>query len=210
MVNTNAKGLRLGAILLAAGPSSRLGQPKQLVEVDGECLVRRSARVLLDAGVSDVLVVTGFAHEAVAGEVADLPVRVVMNAEWSLGMGGSIVAGARSAPRGLDGMLVMACDQWRMKSEDVSGLIGCWTSDPSRIVVAQWAEGAAFVSGPPVIFPRNLLRELKFIEKSRGARQLIDRFIDIVEYQTIENAAFDLDRPEDLQRLTQAQGADSR
>jgi CTP:molybdopterin cytidylyltransferase MocA len=196
-------GLKVGSVLLAAGPSSRLGQPKQLVKVNGESLVRRSARILLEAGIDPVLVITGFAQEDIQNEIEDLPVQVVSNPEWALGMGGSIACGARNAPRGLDGLLVMACDQWRMESNDIEALVSRWYSDISRILLANWKEGEAYVSGPPVIFPRNLIRELKFIEKSRGARQVIDRFIDLVEFQTIENAAFDLDRPEDLERLVQ-------
>jgi len=195
--------LKVGSVLLAAGPSSRLGQPKQLVKVNGESLVRRSARILLEAGIDPVLVITGFAQEDIQNEIEDLPVQVVSNPEWALGMGGSIACGARNAPRGLDGLLVMACDQWRMESNDIEALVSRWYSDISRILLANWKEGEAYVSGPPVIFPRNLIRELKFIEKSRGARQVIDRFIDLVEFQTIENAAFDLDRPEDLERLVQ-------
>lgn len=196
-------GLKVGAVLLAAGPSSRLGQPKQLVKVNGETLVRRSARILLEAGIEHVLVVTGFAQQDIQNEISDLPVQVVRNPEWALGMGGSIACGAKNAPRGLDGLLVMACDQWRMESADIETLVSSWAGDISRIMLANWKEGGAYVSGPPVIFPRNIIRELKFIEKSRGARQIIDRFIELVEFQTIENAAFDLDRPEDLERLAQ-------
>jgi molybdenum cofactor cytidylyltransferase len=202
-MSESPNALRVGCVLLAAGPSSRLGQPKQLVKVAGETLVRRSARIILEAGIEPVLVVTGFAHEDIQNEVKDLSVEVVRNPEWALGMGGSIACGAKNSPRGLDGLLVMACDQWRMESSDIETLVSRWRSDISRIILANWKEGKADVSGPPVIFPRNLIRELKFIEKSRGARQVIDRFIDLVEFQTIENAAFDLDRPEDLERLAQ-------
>jgi CTP:molybdopterin cytidylyltransferase MocA len=67
--------------------------------------------------------------------------------------------------------------------------------------VANWKEGKALVSGPPVIFPRKLIPELKSMQVNRGARQLIDRHMALVEFVDIQNAAFDLDRPEDLARL---------
>ena len=67
--------------------------------------------------------------------------------------------------------------------------------------MACWHEGEAFVSGPPVISPGNLKQELKFAQENRGARQLVDRYMDIVEFVTMENAARDLDRPEDLEQL---------
>jgi CTP:molybdopterin cytidylyltransferase MocA len=116
-------------------------------------------------------------------------------------MGASINAGARALPLGPDGVLVTVCDQWRLESADLAHLANRWLSDISRICVACWNEGEAFVSGPPVIFPRKLIPELKGMQPSRGARQLIDRYMDLVDYVEMQNAAFDLDRPEDLARL---------
>lgn len=188
----------LAAVLLAAGPSTRLGQPKQLVKVDGEALVRRMARLLLEAGSDEVTVVTGCRSDEIRAEIKDLPVGVAHNPVWEQGMGGSITCGVRHASEGADGYLVMVCDQWRLQADDVSRLIDTWKSDISRIVVASWKEGKAFVSGPPIIFPSHLLSELKFMTRSRGARQVIDRNMDAVEFVETQNAAWDLDRPQDL------------
>lgn len=192
---------KLGAVLLAAGPSTRLGQPKQLVRVGGEALARRAARLLTEAGVDEVLVVTGCQGERVEEELQGLPVQVVRNRDWSLGMGSSINSGARAMPPEVGGVLVMACDQWRLEAADLEALIAAWSSDISRIYLACWDEGKAFVSGPPVIFPGKLIPELKSMLENRGARQLVDRYMDIVEFVKLPNAAFDLDRPEDLEKL---------
>ncbi|MEE4217889.1 MAG: nucleotidyltransferase family protein [Xanthomonadales bacterium] len=192
--------LNLAAILVAAGPSSRLGQPKQLVKFKGETLARRSATMLVDLALNPV-VVTGCEAESVVAEMDSLPVNTVLNPEWEKGMGGSISHGARYVPAYPDGILVAVCDQWLLEKADLERLIESWASDVSRIHVASWKEGAAFVSGPPVIFPRKLHGELKGLEKSRGARQVIDRHIDIVEFVELESAAWDLDRPEDLKKL---------
>jgi molybdenum cofactor cytidylyltransferase len=192
----------LGAILLAAGPSSRLGQPKQLVRVDGECLVRRAASMLVDLDLGAVVVVTGCGWEEIHPELNDLPVTVARNPDWSRGMGGSISCGARQLPRGLDGALVTVCDQWRLQTDDMRSLVACWLTDISRICLACWDEGKAFVSGPPVIFPRRVMPELKFLQANRGARQVVDLHMDIVEFVKMPNAAYDLDRPEDLAEIT--------
>jgi molybdenum cofactor cytidylyltransferase len=189
------------AVLLAGGPSSRLGRAKQLVQWEGESLVRRSARLLLTLRPATLTVVTGSRSEAVEAELEGLPVELVHNRDWAQGMGASINCGVRSLPAGMDGVLVSVCDQWRVESKDLAGLIGCWISDISRICVATWKEGEAFVSGPPVVFPRKLIPELKSMQVNRGARQLIDRYMDIVEFVEMQNAALDLDRPEDLERL---------
>lgn len=199
--NTAASAPDLAAVLLAGGPSTRLGRPKQLVQVGGESLVRRTARLLLGLEPASVTVVTGCEAARVTSELEGLAVRVVYNRDWAQGMGASINAGARSLREGADGVLVTVCDQWRVEQDDLNRLAACWSSDISRICVANWKEGDAFVSGPPVIFPRKLIPELKSMQPERGARQLVDRYMDLVEYVEIQNAAFDLDRPEDLAKL---------
>ncbi|MCW8871740.1 MAG: nucleotidyltransferase family protein [Xanthomonadales bacterium] len=191
----------LGVVLLAAGPSTRLGQPKQLVEVGGECLVSHAARLALSLDPTFVTVVTGCEADRIEAELEQLPVGVVYNRNWSSGMGASINCGVRSIHKGVEGVLVMVCDQWRLEESDLERLFSAWSSDISRIVVASWKEETAFVSGPPVIFPRKLIPELKSMQENRGARQLIDRYMDLVDYVEMENAAHDLDRPEDLERL---------
>lgn len=193
--------LELHAILLAAGPSSRLGQPKQLVEFEGESLVRRSARMLTELVSGPVVAVTGSESERVAAELDGLPVNPVLNPEWKLGMGGSIACGARHLPRYPPGILVTVCDQWWLSTADLKKLIDAWGAKPSCIHVACWKEHNAHVSGPPVIFPGRLRGDLKGLEKGRGARQVIDRFMDIVEFVELQSAAHDLDRPEDLEKL---------
>jgi molybdenum cofactor cytidylyltransferase len=195
----------LGVVLLAAGPSTRLGRPKQLVQVGSECLVSRAARLALSLEPAFVTVVTGFEADRIEAELEQLPVATVYNRNWANGMGASINCGVRSMHRGVDGVLIMVCDQWRLEESDMERLFNAWSIDISRILVASWKEGSAYVSGPPVIFPRKLIPELKSMQENRGARQLIDRYMDIVEYVEMENAADDLDRPEDLERLHQGQ-----
>ena len=192
---------RLAALLLAAGPSTRLGYPKQLVRVEGEALVRRTARLLLDLEPEVLLVISGHESEKVGSELGGLKLEMVYNHDWKQGMGGSIVAGARALPEGLDGILVMVCDQWRLKAGEMQSMVEAWCSNPERIRVANWKEGAAFVSGPPVIFPGHLLRDLRAMDKHRGARQLIDSNMDIVDFAEVPSAAWDLDRPEDLKLI---------
>ncbi|HEY0757641.1 MAG TPA: nucleotidyltransferase family protein [Acidisarcina sp.] len=87
-------------LVLAAGGSRRLGQPKQLLELDGEALLRRTVRIAVEAGCGRVVVVLGAGAEALRLQVAGLPAEVVVNAEWEQGMGGSIRAGLEAL--GLD------------------------------------------------------------------------------------------------------------
>jgi len=189
----------LAGVLLAAGESVRLGQPKQLVMLDGESLVRRAAQLLLSVGVEPVAV-TGHCSREVNRELEDLPLTTVLNPDWKQGMGGSIACGVQNISGNVDGVLLVLCDQWRVEKEDLSKIISIWTSDISRICVASWRDKNGPVSGPPAIFPCKYIHELKFLNKDKGAKAIIDRH-QHVRYMEMENAAYDLDRPEDLEQL---------
>ena len=197
---------RFSAILLAAGPSSRLGRSKQLATYEGEALVRRAARLIIGLNPERLLVVCGHEADQVEAELAGLELETVRNANWSQGMGASIVCGARAMPEGTGGILVMVCDQWRLDEAEVAQLVRRWQADPSRIYVANWKESGALVSGPPVMFPGRLLRQLRGLSPQRGARQVIDGNMEIVEYVEVPSAACDLDRPEDLDRMRRDEG----
>jgi len=196
----------LAAILLVAGPSSRLGQAKQLVEFRGECLARRAARLALGLGPQRLVAVTGCGADQVAARLDDLPLDIVYNRDWARGMGASIAAGARALDRAADGILLMVCDQWRLRGPDLARLAAAWRAQPQRIVVASWKQGRAHVTGPPVIFPVRLVQELKAIPPDAGARKVVDRHMDDVDFVELPNAADDLDRPADLERMREAQG----
>ncbi len=188
-------------MLLAAGGSRRLGQPKQLVKRDGESLVRRAAGLLLSLGADPVVVVTGFRSEEVSSQLRGLNLVVVNNPDWELGMGGSIACGVRNVPADADGVLVMPCDQWRLTVEDLFVLLSAWKSDISRIIESSWNDEKSYYSGPPVIFPGELMHELSFVNGKRGARSVIDRHREIVRTVELENAAYDVDEPQDLDQF---------
>ena len=84
---------RIGGIVLAAGGSTRLGEPKQLLEFDGETLVHAAVRAAQEGGCDVVCVVTGHASTAVENAVADLRPLLVHNEDWQRGMGSSIRLG---------------------------------------------------------------------------------------------------------------------
>lgn len=201
---TDPKKPRLAAILLAAGGSERLGQPKQLVQLDGEVLVRRAARLMLAMDVAPAVVVTGHQAEAVSKQLHDLPLDLVHNPEWERGMGHSIACGAQFLPAWVDGVLLMLCDQWKLQETDLVSLVTAWAVDISGIVVTEWKSKSHSTSGPPVIFPSELIPELKLAKGEVGAKSTIDQNRSIVRRITLRNAKFDLDRPQDLALLQKA------
>jgi molybdenum cofactor cytidylyltransferase len=113
---------RVGAVVLAAGNSSRLREPKQLLEFNGEALVHSAVRAALGGRCEIVCVVTGAERETVETAVADLHPLLVHNREWRRGIGSSI----RSGVQGLcdcSALVLLACDQPALDSRIVRALI---------------------------------------------------------------------------------------
>ena len=88
--------MRVAAVVLAAGASSRLGRPKALIEIDGEPLVVKSASCALDAGCAPVVVVMGADADRIEPNLSCLDVRVRRNPEWRQGMSTSVRAGVEA------------------------------------------------------------------------------------------------------------------
>ncbi|ADO75955.1 nucleotidyltransferase family protein [Stigmatella aurantiaca] len=191
--------MKVGAVVLAAGGSSRLGQPKQLLHHEGRTLVRRTTETALAAGLSPVVVVLGAHREAVAAELAGLPVHPVHNPDWAAGMGGSLRVGLRALPpESVDAALVVLCDQLRVDAPHLSALVDTFSRTQSPIV----ASGYAGARGVPVLFSRTLFAELEALAPEEGARRVIAREPSRVVEVALAGGAEDVDTAADLARLT--------
>jgi CTP:molybdopterin cytidylyltransferase MocA len=192
---------KLGVVLLAAGGSSRMGCPKQLLRIEGEALVKRVTRRLIDLEPHSMMVVTGSAAQAVNDQLSGLPVQIVHNPRWEEGMASSLAAGVKNLPAEIEGVLIMLCDQWQLGVADLQELVQAWTIDVSHIAAAAWQDGEQQVIGPPAIFPRALFRELSALKGDRGARAVIEKHRERASLVTMKNARFDLDVPADLEEF---------
>jgi len=194
---------QLGAILLAAGGSTRLGQPKQLLKIEGQDLVRRQAELLREQGFACVVAVTGAEHGRVQHALQGLAVQTVFNEHWQTGMGSSLAAGIAAMPERVRGALLLLCDQWKIDAEDLQALIKAWQDSPGKAVIAEWPlqsheSPAGLTSGPPTIFPRTLFASLIKLSGDRGAQQILKRHKAGVRRVLMPHAAFDIDLQSDL------------
>ena len=187
----------LSVVIPAAGDSQRLGQPKQLVEHNGKPLIQTSVDNACSVAPGEIIVVTGAQADEVKAAVQHTAVHWVHNPDWAGGMGGSIACGAAAASAKTDGLVIILCDQWRINAQDLQKLAATWRSNPERIVVAE-ADGILM---PPVIFPASFLTRLKALEGDRGARSLIKAHPGLLKPVPMDNAAFDLDTPDQLEAL---------
>ena len=182
-------------LLLAAGEGSRFGGAKQLAEIAGEPMVRRTARVLLETDVP-VLVVTGAYAEEVEAVLDDLPLGLARCEDWQLGMGQSLAAGVRLLTRTFphaSAVLVCLADQPLLASAMLRGMLGRHRAVPRRILATEHLG----VQGPPVLFPRDCFNRLAALSGPHGARALLKQETARVE-AFASPAWIDVDTPEDL------------
>jgi CTP:molybdopterin cytidylyltransferase MocA len=161
--------VRVAGVVLAAGGSTRLGRPKQLVDVGGETLVRRSLRSVLASGCDPVALVVGADAERVATESLDLGPVILRNGDWREGIASSIrVAAAWAESLACEGLLLALCDQPHLKKGHLEGLLAAFAREKRRVGSAY--DGAV---GAPAVFARSDLHALGALSGDRGAGRLL-------------------------------------
>lgn len=185
--------------VLAAGASRRLGRPKQLVQVDGNPLVRRQSRVALDAQIGRVAVILGCDAQRCAAALDGLPVMIRVNDQWQQGLSASIRAAIDLAvhERSL-GLLVLHCDQYRVTAQDLHRLCSVWMTNRTLACRACHQD----YCGPPVILPEVVFPLAMALQGDEGARRLLgslgaNGLVDV----DMPNAMYDLDSPGQLSEL---------
>lgn len=152
------------AVVLAAGGSSRLGRPKQLLTRDGETLARRAVRLASATAPSRLLVVLGASAEAVVPELDAINCEIVLNAQWPSGLASSLQAATRLL-LAFDGpLLFLGCDQPALESRHLAALLDGAKAVPSGIS----ASGYGDMQGVPAVVPGTWIRH----REPRGDRGL--------------------------------------
>jgi molybdenum cofactor cytidylyltransferase len=185
--------------ILAAGASRRLGQPKQLVALGGESLLRRQCRVAIESQVGPVAAVLGCYATECAETIVDLSLARHINHSWAEGLASSIRCAALEATAvNARGLLLLRVDQYRLSIGDLQSLHAAWLDSRSSACVAAYGEEF----GPPVIFPRHCFADLLQLEGEVGARRvLVSLPAHAVRRVAIPNAIHDLDEPAQLVAL---------
>lgn len=186
--------------ILAAGASKRLGQPKQLVKIDGQPLIRRQCQVALDAGIGRVVVILGCEAQACAAAITDLPVLTRLNEIWPEGMAASLRLAATAAiEKSADALLIIHCDQYRLTPADLQELRTAWAGKDRPNACRSMHDEYL---GPPVIVPAACFEPMLQLQGDEGARRILEALADgAVANVEIANAIFDLDLPSQLAKV---------
>jgi molybdenum cofactor cytidylyltransferase len=167
----------VGLLLLAAGSSSRLARPKQLLPYQGQTLLRHAAEVAAASPCRPLVLVTGALHDELLPEIDGLPFHVVRNDSWADGMGGSIVAGlaeleTASEAAKVDAVIVILCDQPLLTDEVIGQLIVQFQATGQPVVASAYAG----TQGVPALFSREIFGQLLELRGAAGARELLQQY----------------------------------
>ncbi|MGO8718033.1 MAG: NTP transferase domain-containing protein [Acidobacteriaceae bacterium] len=199
--------LPIPAVLLAAGASTRLGQPKQLLRLPafggktlGETLIDHAVGLAQEAGAAPIFVVLGAHAEEIRLEAELLDCILARNEAWAEGMASSLRLGTsaviENAP-GASGAMILVCDQPALSADHLRALLDAHRSDPKTIAASRYAGRP----GVPAIFPRALFPALLDLQGDRGARSILQQPGLAIHAIEFPGGELDLDSPEDLERL---------
>lgn len=193
--------LSIGAVLLAAGQSSRMppGQHKLLIQFASVPLVQRSAKTLVEAGLPSILAVTGYRHCDVQSALAGLPITIGFNEAYAGGVGSSLsYAFSHPFVCGLDGVLIMLADMPFIEPDHIRLLVEAFRKESGE-VITRASNGNK--PGHPVIVPKSLFANMKGLDGDMGAQDTLRQSSVAQHFCDIGRAAtFDIDTIEDAKR----------
>jgi molybdenum cofactor cytidylyltransferase len=180
-------------IVLAAGSSSRLGLPKQLLQYGDKSLLRIIVEKALLVHPLEVIVVLGFEAERMANELEDLALRIVINRAWREGVASSLRAGVNSVSAQAKGALISLCDQPAVTPELFRNLISICTVE-KPIAATEYNH----VLGVPACYQRSVFPELLLLQGDTGAKYVIASDKARVAAYPFPEAALDVDTLGDI------------
>ncbi|HMQ30137.1 MAG TPA: nucleotidyltransferase family protein [Chloroflexaceae bacterium] len=189
-------------VLLAAGRSARMGQPKQLLTWRGRPLVRHAAETALASRLAGLVVVLGAEAPAVRAALAGMggPVQTVECADYSAGQAASLRCGLAALPGSARAAVVLLVDQPLVGPELLDRLIDAFEADPAALAVVPRYQGRR---GNPALLAAGLFDELRELAGDTGARALLERHAGRVRWLDWPDPAvlLDADTPEAYARL---------
>lgn len=189
-------------IILAAGNSSRLGRPKQLLPYRGRTLLTHTTTEALNALLDPVVVVTGALHIEVSDSLHGQSVDIIFNPAWEEGMASGIVAGLSnilSLHPDLEAVIIAVCDQPFISSALLSQLVSTHDASGKGIVACAYADSV----GTPVLFGRSYFEQLLALAGSEGAKKLLKQYPNDLATVDFPGGDIDIDTRDDVQKLTE-------
>lgn len=198
--------MRIGAVLLAAGQGSRLGNhPKALLQLQGVPLINRHLIALSGAGVDEVVVVTGFYHDQVEPLVEQFPVQIVRNLDPGAGQPSSVRLGIQTLGDKFDAVIMMLCDQPLVSANDITTLIAAFKKRLFGEIIIPKVNG---VRGNPIVLSGAAIAQILADSQNMYCRKFIDEHPEQVSYFETDNEHYttDIDTLADIDQFVQKTG----
>lgn len=187
---------------MAAGSSSRLGRPKQLLPYNGKSLLEHAVDTANDTNANPVIVVLGANAAQLEKEIDEKKVHIAENKEWKEGMASSIRSGINTllhiAPA-VDFVILMVCDQPFVSSSLLNDLISTQKKTGKQIVACQYENSF----GPPALFYKTILPELMQLKGDAGAKKILAQHSKDATTVLFTKGNIDIDTEEDYKTLQQ-------
>jgi len=187
-----------GIIILAAGSSSRMGNPKQNLLFKGQTLLQIAIKTALAANCCSAVVVLGANYDMISPTIFDQPIHIFENENWEAGMGSSIsysLSELLKLQPDTSSVLFMLTDQPLITPGLINMLIN--KAAPGKIIASSYND----TLGPPVLFDKLFFNELLVMQGNEGAKKLLQKHPEAVVAVPFPSGAFDIDTPEDYERL---------
>lgn len=189
-----------GIVILAAGASTRMGTPKQLLSYREHSLLHHVVKTALASICRPIVIVLGAHTEQIRPEVNQLPVQVVENPHWAEGMSASIQAGIQALttmPNPVEAAVLALCDQPFVSAQTINQLVEVYRATAQPIVASEYAG----TLGVPALFSHSLFPELTVLKGGEGAKQVINKHVHEVVSVPFSEGAIDIDTPKDYEQL---------
>ena len=189
----------IGIVVLAAGGSTRMGRPKQLLPIAGQSLLRRAASAAVESGCAPVIVVLGAQAQPLRAELSGLPVSIAFNEAWQRGIGCSIRCGIQALTTPATSpcaVVILLCDQPLVSAGVIRRLVLAHAGSGKPICVS--AFNGTF--GPPVVIDSRYFDLLLALPDDQGAKAVWAGRQDQVHFEPCPEAGIDIDTPADYEQ----------
>ncbi len=195
----NKTSMNIGIVLLAAGSSSRLGEPKQLLKYDDQTLLQHSLQVAIASNGSPIVVVLGANAGEILKSIQPDGAHIVVNDAWQEGMGSSIRCGLETILQLnalITGVIIMVCDQPFITPELLDNLVAEHQLTGKPIITCSYAG----TYGPPALFDKNIFPELLQLKGDVGAKKIIHQHANELECILFPEGETDIDTKSDYEK----------
>jgi molybdenum cofactor cytidylyltransferase len=189
---------KTGIIILAAGNSSRMGEPKQLMMFKNKTFLQHIIGEARNALLDPVICVTGYQSEVISESITGMEVSVVYNEHWSEGMGSGISAGIKHLLLSdVDSVILTVSDQPHVSSDLFLTMLKMKARSGKKIVASSYAG----TLGTPVLFSKEYFNQLKSLNGNQGAKNIVKINLPDVCSVEFEKGNIDIDTKEDYKNL---------